>query len=79
MSKIGETAVSKLEEKGPYTALGIVKLAEGGYAVVKLKVSGMNIETRVMVRKAENLAMALQEYQIETGTYAMKYLDKEIQ
>lgn len=78
MSKIGEDVRAKQEEKGPYTSLGIVKLAEGGYAVVRLKISGTEVLTRTITRKAENLAMALQEFQIETGTYGMKYLDKEM-
>lgn len=76
MSKIGADARAKLEEKESYKALGIMELAEGGYAIVSLKISGTEVLSRTVVRKADKLAGALQEYQIESGKFGMEVLDK---
>lgn len=78
MSKIGQDVKAKQEEKEPYYALGIVKLEEGGFGVVMLKVSGTEVLTRKILHKVDKLEGALQAYLIESGGYQMKYVNKEI-
>ena len=78
MSKIGQDTRAKLEEKEAYIAMGIVKLEEGGYAVVQLKISGTEVLTRKLLKKASSFAEAMLEYQIESGKYGMNYLNKEV-
>jgi hypothetical protein len=76
--KIGGDTLAKQEEKEAYVAIGLVKLEPKGYGVAVLKMSGTEVLSRKIVRKADTLAAALMEYQVESGSYQIKYLDKEI-
>lgn len=76
--KIGADSRAKLEEKSPYFAVGIIRLQEGGFGVVRLKVSGMEILDREVLKKASTLAEALDEYKLESATYGLKMVKEEV-
>lgn len=77
-TKIGEDLRAKLDEAGPYYVIGIAKQADDTFAVMQLKVHGMDVEVRKVLKKASTFAEAMLEYQIESGAYGMKYLNKEV-
>jgi hypothetical protein len=76
--KIGEDVRSKMEEDGAYYAIGIAKLEEGGFGIIKLKVSGTEVLSRNVLKKAKDFAEAIHEYRLESGKFGIEYLDRNI-
>lgn len=78
MSKIGQNVVAKQEEARAYETIGILQKVDKKYAVVRLKVSGMEVEQRTILKEVDNYAEALSEFQVHLGKFTMDFLNERL-
>lgn len=79
VKKIGQDIMAKQEEQYPYVALGIAKMEDGEFALVELKIHGVEVLSRKVLKKASNYAEALLEYKMTTGAYGIRYLNDRLE
>lgn len=77
-TKIGENTKAKLEDGTPYYCLGIAK-TDNGYEIRRLKVIGMQVETRKVLEVSTDRALILSEFMIAVSKYVVNFNQKEME
>jgi hypothetical protein len=76
--KIGENLKTMKEDGKPYNTVGIAK-TEAGYEIRLLRVLGMNVETRKVLKVDKDRASILSEFMIAVSKYVVNFNQKEME